>query len=180
MSRSVVRAQIAAFLDPSEIEVLATTYAYAPKVTVEGQWYTGQAFGGVGTGSGAIIYIHLATPQREKIIADKLLKWREYTVRLLCFFRSVEREAEVAGEINDTFLDSLVARMQSDPNFGTAPVGQEIIPGMIFQAGLGGTDGGEDIKVESDVPRAIDDQQTEIFSTVDFDCCEVMYTTGAP
>ena len=180
MSRKVVRGQIAAFLDPAEIEILSGTFPHPPQVTPEGQWYIDQAFGPTGVGTGALIFIHLALPQQEKIIANKLLKWRQYTVRLLCYTRSVKKTSQEAGEDNDTFLDSLTARIQSDPNFGTAPTtdGQpgEIQPGMIFQAGLGGTEFGFDIRIETDVPRLLDAQQTEIFSTCDFECCEVMYT----
>lgn len=182
MSRATVRQQITAFLDPGEIDFLGQTIPYAPQVTAEGQWYSGQATTTPSNGSGALIFVHLAVPQQEKLIGLKGLKWRQYTVRLLCYFRSVNQQAEVAGADNDTFLDALTARIQSDPNFGTAPSAQgtDITPGMIFQAGLGGENLGSDfdIRVESDVPRLLDAQQTEIFSTCDFECCEVLYTNG--
>lgn len=179
MSRTTVRQQIVDYLAPpgvpSVVEFMSACLAHPPKVTTEDTFDLG-----VMGGSGCVVFVYLPL-QSEKRIAlggpHGGRKWREYEVTLLAVMRSAKDKAEDVDADNDAFLDSLVERIQADRNFGTTlGDGQEVLPGMIFQAGEGNDTGGTDIVVDVALPGTIRGQLTQIISTVKITVAEVLDT----
>jgi hypothetical protein len=170
LSRVTVRQAVTGWLTPQTVTGLAKIEGWPSKVTNEGDFDLGAA----GNGSGAVVFVHLEH-QNEKRIAlggpNSGLKWRGYTVVLLCIFRGNDPMSEVVGQANDAFLDSLVARIQADRKLGTENLGAPI-----FQAGEGGDTGGPDIEVDGALPRPMRAGVTQVFSTVRFQVAEVLQT----
>ncbi len=168
MSRTTIRAAITAFLAPPNVAGLQTVIAHPAKVTTEGQFFVNEAFG---TGTGAIAFVYLDNSVERRIALGGMSsgrKWRQYTAHLLLFLRSTKPQAEDVGADNDSLVDALIARMESDRTFGA--------PGVIFQAGEGGEHGGDDIRVRTGLPVDIQGGMTQVFSTVTFEVCEILAT----
>lgn len=168
MSRATVRAAVAAFLAPPSIPNVGSVQAHPPKLTMAGDFYKMST---AGAGTGMVIRVFLGDQHERRIAlggAHNGRKWRQYTVDLMCTLDSTTSRAEDADSANDTILDALVTRLQSDRQLGA--------PGVIFQAGEGTESGGDDIRVHAGLPVAMSDSIVRIFSTVTFDCVEVLAT----
>lgn len=181
MSRAVVRAQIKQFLGPeglpSPVQFCSEVIAHPPKVTSEARFDTAQW-----AGSGGLIFVFLPYQTEKRIAlggAHDGRKWRRYSCELICVFRSNKQTAEELGADFDTFLDSLVERIQSDRNFGTGggnPTG-ELTPGCIFQAGEGDDEfGGEDIAITTQLPHTMRGGVTEVIARVAITVVEILNT----
>ena len=164
MSRSTVRAAVAAYFTPATVTGLASMHNYPAKINNEGEFVLPTG------GFGAFVYIHLQD-QSEKRIAlggpTSGIKWRHYMVTLMCIYRSNDPKAEVAGTNNDAFLDAMVAHILADRKLGNSAV--------IFQAGEGGDTGGDDIRVQSGLPKAMKAGLVQVFSTISFQVVEMLY-----
>ena len=164
MSRQTVRQAIAAFFTPATVTNLAAIHAYPAKVTNEGEFVLPS-----GVGMGGIVWVQLVA-QREKRISlggpSSGIKWRTYQAVLLCLYRSNDPKSEDAGLACDQFLDSLVARLQSDRKINST---------VVFQAGEGSDTGGDDIEVDCSLPRQRQGGLSQVFATVNFTVAEMLY-----
>ena len=164
MSRQTVRSAIASFFTPATVTNLAAIHAYPAKVTNEGEFVLPS-----GSGWGAVVFVQLG-PQKEKRIAlggpASGIKWRTYQAILICIYRSSDPKSEDVGLACDQFLDSVVARLQSDRKIGST---------VVFQAGEGNETGGDDIEVDASLPRTLHGGVTQVFATVRFQVAEMLY-----
>lgn len=158
MPRATVRAAITQYLASAGVAFLGEVFPHPPKVTAEGEFAIGKF---PGKGSGAVVYVYLEEQSEERIREIGLSlggKMRTYKVRLICFLRSVKPKAEDVDADNDTFIDSLVLAIQQNRTPGT---------GAVFQWGEGDTVGAVDIRIQSELPKTIRLQLTQVFSTVE-------------
>lgn len=150
MPKSEVRQAIRDYLNPevAGITYLGTVYEALPKVANESDLFN---LVPPGAGVGAVIYFFVSR-QNERRIAiggqSNGRKWRQYTVNFLCIFKSDLPDSR-AGQVGfDSFFDSFTARIQASRQAGA--------PGVIFQWGEGGEDGGNDLDFEFPIPRTRD------------------------
>lgn len=149
MPKSEVRQAIASFLDPNvsgvPITYLSSVYQALPKVANEADLFALQP---AGPGFGAVIYVFIAKQSeiRRSFPAVFGEKQRTYNVGLLCIFKS-DASASTDGQVAfDQFIDSLTARIQSDPFAGA--------PGTILSFGQGDmTQGSSDLDFDFPVPK---------------------------
>lgn len=178
MTRASTVAAVANYLTYGQIPFLTTVKPYPAKVNPEGEFDLG-----ANQGTGAVIFMFLPNQREKRINPGGAAvfplapitgrKWREYQVTLMCFLRSTKQQAEDAGADMDTFLDGLVAHLEADRRFGTTGQGP---PTEIFQAGEGSDTGGDDITIESSLPRLLLNQVTQTFAAVKVTVCEVLFT----
>lgn len=182
MGRQSTVAAIAAYLQqPTQfsgaIPSLNAVFAYPPKLIQGQDFYNNLP---AGTASGAFMYIALEHQTEKRIAlggAHSGNKWRQYQATLVCFMRYVGPTLEQALSDVDAFIDGLTTFIQADRNLGTAPApGNEILPGMIFQAGEGGDHGGEDLVVDVMLPKVINQGTTVTFFTVAMQVAEILQT----
>lgn len=151
MSKSAVRQAIANFLDPNisgvSIEYLSNVYQALPKIANEQDLFSLQP---PGQGLGAVIFMFLGH-QVEKLLTVPAIggqRQRTYTLDLLCILKS-DVETTLAGQqAFDSFMDSLIARILSDPQAGD--------PSLIVAWGQGDMrQGSLDMEFEYPVPKVI-------------------------
>lgn len=169
MGRAAVRTAIADYLTSGigTIPSLSKVYAHPPKITPEGEFFSGET---TGVESGAVVYVHLATQSERRIAIGGPTsgrKARPYEVYLICFLRSVNPDAEVAGAANDDFLDGLTSWIEANRTANSS---------AIFQWGEGDKVGEPDVIVKSNTPRPLRQQMTQVFSTVEVLALEILDT----
>jgi len=166
MPRATVRAAITSYLSSQNIALLSTVMPHPPKFTVDGTIFQGVT---PGTGTGAVIYIHLAEQDEHRIELRGNApggKARPYVVSLICVMHSKKRTTQEAGADNDTFLDSLVAAIEANKNAGQ--------PGVVFLWGEGSDLYGTDIKVTAEMPRPMKLGVSQVYSRVDVIALEII------
>ena len=159
MGRATVRQAVADYLSSAGITNLGTVYQHPPKFTNEGAFTAGNDPGHT---SGAVIYIHFPEQNERRIAVGgptSGLKMREYTIGLICVFRSKNPDTQQVGTENDVFLDSLVDAILANRTAGA--------PGAVFQWGEGGDFETIDIHVDAGMPKTIRQQVSQVFSTVE-------------
>lgn len=170
MPRATVRQAIANYFTSGigTIPSLSTVYQHPPKITPEGDFYQGES---PGIEDGAVIYLHLG-PHDERRIAiggpTSGRKARMYPVVLICYLRHKGAKSQDAGAANDAFIDGVTAWIQKNRTANSA--------GVIFQWGEGDQTGGVDIRVEAAMPKGIRQQASQVFTTVDVTCLEILNT----
>lgn len=147
MSRTTVRNAVANYLSGAGITGLSTVFAYPPKLTPEGDFYQGSA---PDHKSGAVVYVWINTQREQRIALGGFTNGRKmvsYEFVLDCYFRSTTPKAEDAMAENDAFIDSLIGEIRAN-RIANAP-------GVIFQWGEGGHNGGNDIEAVSYYPKML-------------------------
>lgn len=131
MGKSAMRTAVANFLDPaygSNITYLSKVYQALPKVADEADLFDLQP---PGAGVGAVLYVFIEGHEERRVSVPAVYgtKLRAYTVGLLVIFKS-DLPDTLSGQVAfDELIDSLTARIQSDPNAGD--------PGTVWQWGQG-------------------------------------------
>lgn len=162
MPRATIRAGIVDYLQAASITGLGSVFAHPPKQTGEGEFQADQ------TGSGAVIYVHLAGQEERRIATGGPtdgMKLRAYEVALICVFRSKLADTEAVGAANDQFLDSLTAAVQANRT-----------PTAVWQWGEGDTFGAPDVRVEAGMPRPIRQQASQVWSICTVTALELLPT----
>jgi hypothetical protein len=147
MSRSTIRAAVASYLEGAGITSLTTVFAYPPKLTPEGDFYQGSA---PDHKSGAVVYLWITGQKEQRIAVGGFTNGRKmvsYEFVLDCYFRSTTPKSEDAATENDAFIDSLISEIRANRIAGA--------PGVVFQWGEGGHNGGTDIDVVSYYPKML-------------------------
>jgi hypothetical protein len=147
MSRTTVRNAVATYLEGADITGLTSVFAYPPKITPEGDFYEGSA---PDHKSGAVIYLWIQGQREQRIAVGGFTNGRKmvsYEFVLDCYFRSTTPKAEDAMSENDTFIDSLISEIRANRIAGA--------PGVVFQWGEGGHNGGTDIETVSYYPKML-------------------------
>lgn len=148
MPKTEVRQAIFDYLQPSSsnITYLGTLYSALPKVGNEADLYNLQP---PGQGVGGIIFMHIEDQQERMIdFAGKAKgpsqKLREYTLVLLCIFKSDLPGPDAGQAAFDTFIDSLTGWIEADVRAGSD---------VVFQWGLGDSQTyGPDLRFTFPVP----------------------------
>ncbi len=152
MPKSEVRQAIANYLDPTvsgiAITSLSKVYQALPKINNEAELFNLQP---PGTGVGAVIYLFIHHQEEKPIsIAQSFggQKQRNYTVGLLCIFKS-DLEVALDGQVAfDLFVDSLTGRIESGPFAND--------PNTIFQWGEGDlSPGSSDLAFDFYIPKSM-------------------------
>lgn len=163
MSRATVRAAVADYLQGAGISLLGSVFQHPMKVTPEGEFVLNET---PGTATGAVIYVHLEDQFERRLGAGAPLgsgaaglKLRQYKVNLICVLRSDKPDAQDVGDDNDTFLDSLVAAIETSRTAGS--------PSTVFQWGEGDTFGAPDIDIHAGMARVLRLQMSQVYSTVE-------------
>jgi hypothetical protein len=162
MSRTTVRADVAAFFQPPTVTGLNKVYTSFPKRIPGGDFRYGQSSG---TKSGAVGVVYIAGEREERIAiggATSGKKWVHYTVELHVFCHSIELHAEDAMAFFDTTIDNVKARLRSDRTLGDYPV--------IFEAGE------RDLSAIYGEPKVLNDGASEVWGRVRFEVSEVLTT----
>lgn len=163
MPKTQVRQAIYDYLKPdvSNITYLGKLYSSLPKIGNEADLYNLQP---PGQGFGALIFMHIED-QSERMIdfsgksKGPSQKLREYTLVLLCIFKSDLPSPEAGQAAFDVFIDSLTGCIEADvtANTGGSPV---------FQWGLGDSETyGPDLRFTYPVPTT-DDGGVTLFQAV--------------
>jgi len=173
VSRVTVREAIVRWLSNGTIPFLSVVHGTPPKISNEGDWFIQVD---PGTGTGAIICVHLESQTEIPLnypVTDGGWRDRPYQVVLLVYLRSNKLDTNAIQNDNDMMIDALVERIEADPNFGD--------PSVVYQAGLGTPPYyGPDVRVETDLPRPILQQTTQIFSTIRFCLSEMVQPQSQP
>lgn len=153
MTKAAVLQAVQTFLDPAQSSIphLGTVYKALPKIANEQDLFNLQP---AGAGTGAVIYcfIERQSEYRESFGGPTSgNKFRQYTMALLCIFKSDLETALDGQSAFDTFMDALFARIQSDRRAGT---GQG---GVVWQWGEGNAEGSHqpDMVFEYPVPKSV-------------------------
>lgn len=150
MPKTQVRQAIYDYLQPSvsNITYLGTLFSSLPKVANEAALYNLQP---PGQGFGAMIFMHIED-QSERMIdfsgktKGPSQKLREYTLVLLCIFKSDLPGVDAGQAAFDTFIDSLTGYIEADVTAGTRG-------SPVFQWGLGDSETyGPDLRFTYPVP----------------------------
>lgn len=170
MPRATVRAAIEAYFTAGigTIPSLSTVFAHPPKITSEGDFYQGES---PGIEDGAVIYLHLGPHDERRIAiagANGGRKARVYPLVLICYLRHKGPDSQDAGAANDAFIDGVTAWIQANRTANSA--------GVIFQWGEGDQTGGVDLRVEAAMPKPIRQQASQVFTTIDVTCLEILDT----
>ena len=159
MGRADVLQAVAQFINGAGIQHLGKLFPYAPKITTEAAFFSQSV---PGDPMGAIIYTFFPRQSEHRIALGgptSGAKMVRYELLMMVLFRTRTETAEEAGAENDAFLDSLAAAIRANRTTGNSQV--------VFQWGEGDDIYGEDIKIESSVPRELRLGVTQIYSTVE-------------
>lgn len=140
------------------ITFLSQVYAKPRKFTPDLAFTEGED---PGTQSGALIFLHFGTRKRQRITLGGLhggQKFVTYDLTMICKFRTQKPLSEDAVTDNDTFMDALTTYIEAD-RLANAP-------GVIWQWGEGGINGGTDIDSHVDLPHTVNQGVTGINSLV--------------
>lgn len=119
MSRQVVRAAVAAFLQPPNVAGLNHVWTSKPKDLGAVSYTQGQP---PGTANGALGMVSITGQEERPITLDGAGGGRlvTYQVQVEIFHRSIEPTAEAAMGHFDSVVDGLCSRLRSDPSLAAA------------------------------------------------------------
>jgi hypothetical protein len=164
MGRATVRAALVGFL--SGIPGVTTLYKDAPWEMLGDNW-SNPSTGLPGTPA----FLHLNTNSETRITLGGPGAGQKqviYDVSLMLLYQYIIPPAAASKDVwvdgLDTLLDSAVARIRSDPSFGTGH------GGVIWQAG----EDDNDITVSSDLPHTADGGLIMAWNRVDFKVREIV------
>jgi hypothetical protein len=158
MSRSTVRAAVAAFLSPASVPGVMTVYTSLPK-RIDATALRPKGNPGLQTGCAATIWIESEREQRTSLGGSVSGKKRiQYVIAYDLFTHSMWTHAEQAMADFDTIVENVKSRIRADRTLGTG--------GVLFQAGENQLEGsyGE--------PKVIQGGATEIWGRITFDVSE--------
>lgn len=158
--------------NPSGIPYLSRVFLYPEKVTSEGDFYQRP-----GIGFGGFIYLWFGDSTDDVIgLAGPVVseRWFEHTLSMRLIFRSQEEDSQVVGYENENFVSGVISAIHQSRNAGS-PTNDG--PVNVFQWGMGGQNGGPDIKVTRYLPVQIDGQlsATQVITNIDVRVCRINY-----
>jgi hypothetical protein len=91
-------------------------------------------------------------------------------------FRSQEEDSQKVGYENEKFVSGVVSAIHQSRNAGSPSVSAGE-PVNVFQWGMGGQNGGPDIRVTRYLPQMVDSQlsATQVITNVDVRVCRISY-----
>lgn len=160
--------------NPNGIPYLSRVFLYPEKVTDEGDFYERP-----GIGFGGMIYLWFGDATDDVIgLAGPLIseRWMEYTLSMRLIFRSQDEDSQKVGYENEKFVSGVISAIHQSRNAGS-PTTNPGEPVNIFQWGMGGQQGGPDIKVTRYLPTQIDGQLSaiQVITNIDVRVCRVAY-----
>ncbi|MHB8490612.1 MAG: hypothetical protein ACYDA6_00135 [Solirubrobacteraceae bacterium] len=160
MSRTSVRAAVAAYLAPPNVTGLNTMYASARRIPA-----TAYGLASAG-GSGTAGFVHLEDEDDRVISINGAGGKRivHYRIGIVLRFKSVKVSPVTAMADYDAMIDALKTRLRADPTLGTTGGANPILTaGMGFATGGGGQ---PDLRLASDLPRQDKGGATYIWSVM--------------
>jgi hypothetical protein len=156
------------------IPFLSRVFLYPEKVTPEGDFFERP-----GIGFGGFIYLWFGDATDDVVgLAGPVIseRWMEYNLTMRLVFRSVDEDSQRVGYENEKFVSGVISAIHQSRNAGSplTPDGQ---PVNVFQWGLGGQNGGPDIKVTRYLPTQVSGQlaATQVITTIEVRVCRVAY-----
>ena len=152
MSRSTVRAAIAAFLQPPAVAGLSSVTAAQPRYIPDTAYLQALPMG-TATGAVAWPWIESQADVRRTLgpVAGKRVLIR-YQVGLIVRVLSNQADAGDAQNDADAIMEALLERLRSDPQFGTAGSST-----AISQAGVGTGPSTPDLEVTTEWPEELEE-----------------------
>jgi len=148
------------------IPYLTQVFLYPEKVTPEGDFYQSP-----GIGYGGFIYLWFGDTTDDVIgLAGPTVseRWFESVLTMRLIFRSQEEDSQKVGCENEKLVSGVISAIHQSRNAGspTTATGQ---PVNVFQWGMGGQNGGPDIRVTRFLPTQIDNQlsATQVITTIE-------------
>jgi len=160
--------------NPKGIPFLTQVFLYPEKVTPEGDFFQtpGIGFGGMiwlWFGDSTDDVIGLAGPTVSE-------RWFEHVLTMRLVFRSLDEDSQKVGYENEKFVSGVISAIHQSRNAGspTTATGE---PVNVFQWGMGGQNGGPDIKVTRYLPTQVDGQlaATQVVTQIDVRVTRVNY-----
>jgi len=160
--------------NPNGIPFLSRVFLYPEKVTPEGDFYQAP-----GIGYGGLIYLWFGEATDDVIaLAGPLVseRWLEFTLSMRLIFRSQEEDSQKIGYENERFVSGVISAIHQSRMAGSPSVA-EGEPVNVFQWGMGGQNGGPDIRVTRYLPQQVDSQlsATQVITNIDVRVCRISY-----
>lgn len=160
--------------NPNGIPYLSNVFLYPEKVTPEGDFFQSP-----GIGFGGFIYLWFGEATDEVIgpagptVSER---WLEYSLTMRLIFRSVDEDSQVVGAANEQFVSGVISAVHQSRNAGSPPAGTGATVN-VFQWGMGGQNGGPDIRVTRYLPTQVDGQlsATQVISTIEVRVTRINY-----
>ena len=160
--------------NPNGIPYLSRVFLYPEKVVSESDFYERP-----GIGYGGFIYLWFGDSTDTWIAgAGPVIseRWLQYNLSMRLIFRSQEEDSQTVGYENEKFVSGVISAIHQSRNAGspTTPSGE---PVNVFEWGLGGVNGGADIRVTRYLPTTVDSQlaATQVITNIDVRVCRVSY-----
>ena len=161
-------------VNPNGIPFLSRVFLYPEKVTPEGDFFERP-----GIGFGGFIYLWFGDATDDVVgLAGPVIseRWMEYNLTMRLVFRSVDEDSQKVGYENEKFVSGVISAIHQSRSAGS-PLTADGDPVNVFSWGMGGQNGGADIRVTRYLPTQVDGQlaATQVISTIEVRVNRIAY-----